>query len=147
MLGQFQPLVRLDPLKLQDRQEESPAHPLEREILIGGKVTEHYQKELDRCRDELGRTPPTDYERAEQANLRRYKAVLMRNSEHIAEFKPSNRSPSLPKWMAFLALALITVFVFLVLQGCGTLIRQTGEMCDYVTNKGVLISRPCASRK
>ena len=48
-----------------------------------------------------------------------------------------------PKRMAFLALALIAIFVFLMLQGCAAPLVKIGETCTSMTSKGVLLSKPC----
>ena len=76
----------------------------------------------------------TDYERIVK--------TLLADPEKIREFKSAD--PKIwPKRMAFLALALIAIFVFLMLQGCAAPLVKIGETCTSMTSKGVLLSKPC----
>lgn len=82
----------------------------------------------------------TEYERLARE-------LLTREPETIAEFKGPCTVHRWPKWMAFLALALIAVFVFAILQGCTAPTLKNGSTCTYITAKGVVLSRPCAPQE
>ena len=107
-------------------------------------MAEKHEREIQRAFDELGRAP-VDYERTASE----FRRLVARDRERITEFRlpaKNDRAETLAGLSVFMVACLIGAFLILVFTGCSTApLAKIGETCTGMTDKGVLISRPCAS--